>query len=346
MLRMFSCPSPAGTFAVRLNYEATMTRTFGAFFILLSIFLLAGCGSIEDMIEDATRQEITISRTVHDSTSERNVPSATVVEAVSLYNADSIAIGPVSIDPIADPIEISRLGLGNVKFYVRGDLRNQGNSPAVVTFKVIPNNAPGVAPVTIGTITVPAKSRLDLDLPGDMDQDAETIHATLQGVVHQLDDAYLVNPIIEVAGGGGDRIDVDAIRIAAVPTYWREGVLSPGGIGSFAKDVEDVNAGALMGDVTNKGTFFAEVSVFLTSEDADATETELLAHAMLAPGEKIAGFDMLVDDGKAMIEDAFWQMVNGKKVNFDFVVVSEQPLKVKSNNLRLQAELVVQADVL
>ncbi len=322
-----------------------MSRHIWIALLIMGLLVVSGCTDIEDMIEEATKQEITVSRTIHNDTSLRNFKSATVMEAVSVNVGSSLAAGAVGISTLAERIEVSRLGLGEVRFFIKGHFRNQSEHSALVTISAIPNGDPGGQPVVIGTVSLSAGETFQLENPNDMDQGSETIHENLSAVFCNLDEAYLVNPIVEVQGAASGKVAIDWIKFSALPTYWRVGDLSPGSLVSYKKNVKRVYKATLEGAVINNGDQLAEVRVYISQGKEIDPEDDLIAHAFLEAGEKIQGFEMLLDGGATKIKDAFENMVEGTAMTYDFVVVSKQPLEVKSKNLRIQAKLSVEADI-
>jgi hypothetical protein len=313
--------------------------------LFLGLIALSGCGDIEEMIEEATQQNITVTRTIHNSNSERDIKTATVMEAVSVAPGQAMAAGAASVDKLSERIEVSRLGLGEVRFFVRGHIRNLADTPALVTLSAIPNNNAALGEVNIGTITLLPGEDLRLENPSDMDQNSDSIHENMAAIFHNLDNDYTVNPVVEVQCAGNGGVIVDWVKFIALPTYWRTGELSPGGLMSYKKNVERIYDAGLEGSVKNTGDYLAEVLVYISDGKEIDPENDLIGHAFLEPGEKAEGFEILQSGGATKIKNAFKNMVNGQAMVYDFVVVSEQPLKVKSRNLRIKAKLTVQADI-
>jgi hypothetical protein len=117
-------------------------------------------------------------------------------------------------------------------------------------------------------------------------------------------------------------------------------------LSGYAANVKAIKDPMLQGRVANYGDNLAEVSVYLSRENEVVhPEADLIAHAFLAPGETAQGFEMMTENGGDLIKSAFKLMIDGKSVAYDYVVVSETPLKVKSTNLRIQVKLDVTADI-
>jgi len=313
---------------------------------LLFATTMLGCGDIEDMIEKATERTISIERTILDSTSERSVKSVTVVESIKVQHNDTYEVGMISIDDLAERIEVSRLGLGEVRYFVRGHIYNLSNEPALLRLTVIPNSEAGeLSPVEIGSITLAPQEELYLEQMGEMDQSGETIHQRLQSVFHNLDERYLIDPIIQVEGDMEKGVHVSWLKLSALPVLWRTEAVPAGPLSSYKKNFRNVYDATLAGSITNKGTNLAEVSIYLGIGEEVDPEADLIAHAFLAPGETLHGFELLVEGGAARIRDSIEAMIEGETVHRDFVVVSTEPLTVKGKSLRLEAKVVVGVDV-
>jgi len=267
------------------------------------------------------------------------------MEDVAVALGDRVAAGAVDISKLSERIDVYRLGLGEVRFFVKGYMRNHSDSPAFVTLSAVPNNSADGQPEMIGTVTLQAGEALELTNPSDMDQGSETIHENLAAVFGALGEGYVINPIVEVQGANQGEVIVDWIQLSALPAYWRTGILSPGGLTSYEKNVKRIYQAMLEGSVKNRGDQLAEVTVYISPKGATDMEESIIAHAFLEPDEKLQGYEMLVEGGATRIKEAFEKMVSGEDMHFDFVVVSEQPLAVKSRNLRIQAKLTVEANI-
>jgi len=322
-----------------------MQRRVWIAFVILSVALMAGCTSIEDMIEEATQQDVTVSRTVHDSDSERGIKAATVVEAASITAGNFHSPGVVSIDLLAERIDVVRLGLADVRFFVKASVRNDSNVPAVVTFYAVPNGDPNGDPIAIGSLALNPNESARIENPGEMDQDAVTVDDNLHAVLDQLDENYEIIPAVLVQGSAAASVSVNWVQVAAMPAYLKSEDLSPGSLRTYGKNVKGIHECKLAGSVTNTGEEYADVQLFLNAGVESDEEEILIAERFLGPGEEVTGLDMTVEGGDDAIKDAFKRMIKGDDAGFDYVIVSQQPLQVKGNNLRIQCKLTVEADI-
>jgi hypothetical protein len=312
---------------------------------LVSFLALTGCNSIEDMIQEATQQTISISRTISNSTSERDIQSVTVAQGVMVAGGQAIPAGVASVDKLAERIEVTRLGLAEVRFFVRAYVVNNSKLAAFVTLYAIPNAEGTGEPMPIGSIALAPFEKREIMNPGDMDQGADTIHENLKAIFLSLQDDYELNPIIQVQGSNSQGVTADYVQLSAQPVLWDSELMSPGSLPSFKKNVKRVYDAKLEGSITNYGENVAEVKIYLTTDPEADLEDNLLAEAFMAPGETLAGFEIEVEGGGDKIKNAFEAMIGGQKLSQDFVVLSDDPFSVKCRNLRLHAKLVVEADI-
>jgi len=314
--------------------------------LVLVIFALTitGCSEIEEYIESQTESTFVVSQSVHSSTDEKNISYASVVDELIVAGGQSKSGGITSVDTLADSFAIAEAGMGEVRFYITGYLYNQTDNPAYLTLQLIPNANADVEPVTIGKVTLDPREERELVMPGQMDQSEDEIDVNLRAVFNELDDNYFLDSIIQVQGADTTGVLVQDLQIAALPVYWKDEAFDSS-LKKYRKSIENVSKATLEGSVSNNGTEIAEVSVFFSVEGELNPATDLVAHAYLAPNETMAGYEMLTADGAALIKEAFENMIKGKEVIHDYVVVSRQPLTVRANNLRIQAELTVRADI-
>jgi len=324
-----------------------MRRTFLLVaFIVVGGLLLTGCGDMKDMLEKATQRTTTVEYGILDSQSDSDVKSVLVAEGVNLASGDTQAVGEVNIDSLSERIEVSRLGLGDVTFFITGRLRNEGHVPAFITLAVIPaDGTVNPQPVEIGTVTLDALEDLTLTKPGDMDQSFDSIHQKLKAVFDSLDARYLINPVLNVQGSSEDGVVVQWLKVAALPMIWTSQKIPAGVLSSYKDNLRNIYDATLKGSITNHGDDVAEVRLYLGDDKIVDPEADLVALAYVAPGETMQGFDMLVEGGAAKIKDTFESLADGKAMTRDFIVVSTQPLKVKGDKLRIEAKVVVGLNV-
>ncbi|MHA1570158.1 MAG: hypothetical protein ACTSXZ_11880, partial [Alphaproteobacteria bacterium] len=289
--------------------------------IILFTSALVSCGEIEDLIEDSTARTITLDRTLHNTTSERDYRQVTIAHDVVLTNGQTYNGGSVSMADLADAIDVSQLGLGKVLFFLSGDIRNRGDRQAALTLLLKPQTA-GAQISKIGTLTLPARVEYDLDEPDDLASAAAGIHRNLRDVFYTLDANYVVNPLLRVEGGDANGVQIKSLRLAATPVYWRSELIDPGSASEYEKYVEHVHGANLTGTVTNLGTGLAELRIYVSDPNAPDSATDIVAQTFLKPGETIAGENILVVGGGEIIENAFEDLIGGYDVRYDFVVVS------------------------
>ncbi|MDP8223393.1 MAG: hypothetical protein P9L99_08545 [Candidatus Lernaella stagnicola] len=312
--------------------------------ILLAAFslLLSACGAIEDLIEDSTRRTISISRTIHDDAAERDVKSVAVAQGLVIPPGGFRAAGPVSVDRLSDSIEVSRLGIGETRFFLRGVLRNESAQTTVVTLGAVPNGDPAQA-INIGTITLAPYENLRLESAADLPGAGEIIHQNLTDLFSVLTDEYLLEAVVYQSGNAP--LIVENLKFAALPVYWKTKSFEDDGIKSYKKHLDGIHDAMLKGSVTNKGDSTAEVRVYMYGSEEFDAEKSLIAQAYLAPGETISGYDMTRDGGESEIESVFKDLIDGDEVFYDFVVVSKNPVSVISNELRAEIRIDVVANI-
>lgn len=308
------------------------------------VLTITGCTEIEDYIEKQTESTFVVSQSVHNSTDERNISYAGVVDEVIVAGGEVKFGGVASVDALADSFAIAEAGMGDVRFFVTGYLRNQTDKPAYLTLQLLPNANADIEPITIGRVTLAPHQEHEMTIPGQMDQTEDEIDANLRAVLSELDDNYFLDSILQVQGADTTGVLVQDLQIAALPVYWKDEAFDSS-LKKYRKSIENVSKATLEGSVTNYGTEAAEVSIYFSVDGELDPETNLVAHAYLAPNETISGYEMLTANGSTQIKDAFENMIKGKEVIHDYVVVSRQPLMVRCSNLRIQAELTVRADI-
>lgn len=315
---------------------------------ILTALMVAGCGAIEDMIQDATARTFTVSRTIHDSTSDRSFKSVLVIDELTVRSGGYKAGGAVSLEELADRIDVSRLGLADVDFFLRGSLENRSSQMAFVTVAAVPNGQLDQV-VELGTLTLGPRQLLRLEGPNDAGAAAAQINANLADLLGQLDDTYQVNVVIDVNSAGAEGVLVHQLRIAGQPVYLRSREIDADGVDDHGGKLTGIHGATLTGTVTNAGNGPAEIYVYLALENEGGSDLEpryvLVAETLLDPGATAAGEDMMIEEAGANIESAFKRLIDGQTVAYAFVAVSDEPLTIHSDNLRAEIKIDVEADI-
>ncbi len=310
----------------------------------LFLIVLAGCGSIENMIEKATEREVTFYNTILDSEKDGDVKAVLVAHNLDARLGHIAATGEKEVSDLTDQIEVARLGIGEVCFYVKGRLINQGHLAATVRLFVAPGaSADNLPAVEIGSVTLRGIEDYTLEKPGDMDQDAADVHERLSEVFFSLDDRYLVNPVIVAQGNGEDGVYIEHLELAAVPVLWRTRALETSALSGYSENIRELKEATLEGSITNNGTDLAEVRLYL-SRNADEVG-ELVAQGYVQPGQTLHGYELLAEGGEGQIKKAMKSMIEGDGVRSDFIVVTSNPMLVSGDRFRLQATVIVGLDV-
>jgi hypothetical protein len=313
--------------------------------LLAATVLLAGCGDLQNLIEGATRRTVTIHQSISDSTKERGNDYATLMNDQSIAAGQARTAGRISLDDLAEQIDVASRGLGNVRFFISGRFRNFGGGAATVTIYLAPNPESGQAPapqLICSFGLAPGQTR-KLASPEDLNPGADEIDARLKAVLATLDDSLLVLPVVQAQGSG---VAVDFLQIATLPFYWSGDEMDPSQYDQYADSVKEIGDGEIKGSVSNLGGDVAEVSLYATDKsDPDAPESTLVGYALLSPGQTAEGSEMLVEGGDEEIKNAFKALLDGRVMAYDYIITSPSPLKVQADNLRVQVNIVVEAQL-
>lgn len=311
--------------------------------LFIALFLVAGCGTIEDMIEGATARTIQVEQSIHNTTSERGAKSATVVEDLLLTNGQSRNLGPVSVSELADAIDVATLQIGATRFWMELDMRNRGNTAASVTLTLVSGGDGEV--IDVLTLPLSAGQNASVGAPTELTAASEAMHKRLLAVFDGVGEQYLVTPIVTVQGGDANGVYIDRVELCALPTYLRSELLSPDELSAYSRHIEGVHDAKLSGTMTNEGAAVAEVRFYLSGLEGLDPASDLIAQAYLSPGETIEGADLLLDGGEGRIEQAMEDVIDGDEKIYDFTIVSAAPIKVRSDDLRIEIAVDVEADI-
>jgi hypothetical protein len=113
------------------------------------LFLLAGCGDMQKMIENATEREITVYNTVVNSPNSDGVKAVLVAKNLDAPLGEPRDAGVTSISDMSERIDVARQGLGDVRFYVKGEHTNRGNISTRVRWYVRPGASQDNAPTAV-----------------------------------------------------------------------------------------------------------------------------------------------------------------------------------------------------
>ncbi|HPM76466.1 MAG TPA: hypothetical protein PK961_05190 [bacterium] len=313
--------------------------------IALSLFalMLVGCGEIEEMIEGATERTITAYQTVHNTTSERSPRSVAIAEDIIMTSGQTRPLGTVSLEEMTDPLEVSRLGIGTVFFYLRLAVHNRGNSAARLELSIAPNGANQTATV-VAIFNLAAGQTLIVDEPSAT-QFGAALHRNLTTVYDQLDDNLVIAPSLRVTGGDSSGIEIAQIKVAATPTYWRSENYQSGKYEGYKDNIDGIHDASLTGQMTNLGAGAAEVRIYVSVGDVIDSENDLIAHAVLQPGETIQGEDMLLEGGGERIKQTFKDAIDGDLARYDLSIVSAESIAIDSDSLQLEIKIDVKVDI-
>lgn len=316
-------------------------------FPLIAIFLftlmMAGCGEIEDMIEGATARTITAHQTVHNTTSERSPRSVAIADDIVMTNGQTRSLGAISLDEMTDPLEVSRMGIGSVFFYLRLAVRNRGNSAARLELSIAPNGTNQTA-IVVAIYNLSAGQTLIVDEPLTTKFGA-TLHRNLKMIYDQLDDNLVIAPSLRVTGGDSSGVEIAQIKVAATPTYWRSEDYQSGKYEGYKDNIDGIHDAKLTGQMTNLSDGAAEVRIYVSVGDAIDLENDLIAQYVLQPGETVQGEDMLLEGGGERIKQTFKDAIDGDMARYDLSIVSAEPIAVDSDSLQLEIKIDVKVDI-
>jgi len=316
-------------------------------FVTLAVLIAildSGCGDIQEAIEDYTSRTISISHTIYDQTAERSGRSQEMVEQAVVRAGTPQSPGLIDLSEMLDPIAVSQMEMGEVWFYFKADVYNQGGVAADLKLILIPNSLDD-SPITVGTIALAPYERLSIERPADFGAAAATVNQRIKEAVALLDEELNLLPVLVLQGGNAQGVLVEDLVLAASPVYWRSKELGNTSLSSYEEYFDGVHDTKLTGTVTNLSDYPAEIRIYLAVEDDEDLADNLVAEYILEAGETIAGEDMLVDDAKNQMEEAIEDAIKGKMVNVDFVIVSAQPVNVKTDELKIKAQIDVRADL-
>lgn len=312
--------------------------------LFLAAAWLSGCSAIEDMINDQTARTLDLSQQIQNKTAERSPHHATIVENLTIMSGQTITAPAVSAADLDEAIGVASGDLADTFFFLAARVRNLGSTAAKVDVALIPNDASGTA-VYIAPIYVGANQTLDIDLQDPFITGADVINDRIVQVVSQLDENYLLVPVVALQGGSGAGVVVDQLKITALPTYLRHEDLSETSIGDYSNHIDRIYDTKLLGSITNLGAASAQIRMLLTEGEGDDAVSTLVAEAVLDPGQTITAEEMLVEGGNELIEKGLEAVVDGDTVFYDYAMVSLDDLVVKSNDLRVETKVDVSANI-
>lgn len=321
-------------------------KCFFALIMLAVALALTGCGEVADLLDGTVEKSVTLNRVFHDGISERNVQHALIVEAVRVSGGQAIPTGLVSLETLADRIDIDQSGEADVQFFVEGHLRNKSALAAQLTIFAISESDPALAPREVGSITLAAGETRELTGADELDQTPEEIDARLRELFATLGANFQLTPIIQVTGGDQEGVAVDWIFFSSMPAYRHtEEMFDPAEVGQYRKNIKSIDKVRLTGTIANDGANLAEVRLYLSSQAVPNPETDLVAQATIMPNEQIYGEDLLLADGAKIITERLKNVLDGGDAFYTLVIVSRDPLKVQSDRLQLAIQVTAEREI-
>jgi hypothetical protein len=303
---------------------------------LALLFGVCGCNVLNQLVGDMTRQTVDISQTISDSSTTSQYSLAVIADNVTIGAGQAQTIGPESVSYLSDPIEISRLQLGQVAFFLTYDIRNLGNRAANVVVSISPND-PSQPEIGITTIAVGAQQSANVGLDQTLDSTTRAIDTQLKEALNQLDGNAVAYVHFAVEGGDGDGVLIEQLGIAAPPSYLHTQHISAG-LPSAVK-IDRVYDTQFLGAMTNNGAAAAEVRFYLRRSDLVDTPDDPVGMAEVQPGETVTADQMLATGGSDLIQRAFDEVAGGDDVYYYLTIVSPQTIQFMGDDLRIDAEV-------
>jgi len=317
-------------------------------FVLIALFALAaaGCGDVAELMDGEVEKTLTVERLLHDGSSERDVRHSLVVEAIRVSGGQTAAAPVAAIDNLAEEIDVAIAGEGEVQFFVQGHLRNRGEEPIRVVVAAQAHPAVDQQPLTIGSITLAAGETRELVGPNEMDQSAEEVNANFQELFLSLEAGYEITPFVTVEGDSQDDLMVDWIFFATTPVYRHtEQLFEDSEIRKYRKNIRSLDSVKLKGQVANLGEGRAVVRLYVSNTIDPDPEEDLVAEAVLEPGQTLDGASLLVAGGLNRIAARLDDLLSGGEAFYTLVAVSESPLTISSDSLELALKVTAFKEV-
>lgn len=307
-------------------------------FVLVALFALAaaGCEDVSELMDGEVEKTLTVERLLHDGSSERDVRHALVVQAIKVQGGQTATAPVTSVEALAEEIEVAIAEEGEVRFFVQGHLRNRGEEPIRVFVAAQAASVTDQAPLPIGSLTLAAGESKELVGLNDLDQSADEVDANLRELFLSLDDGYEITPVVTVEGDSRDALMIDWIFFATTPVYRHtEQLFEDSEVQKYRENIRSLDSVSLKGEVANLGEDPAVVRLYVSKAvDPDAAE-DLVAEAVIEPGQALGGSSLLVAGGLDRIAARLDNLLDGGQAFYTLVVVSEAPLTINSDSLEL-----------
>jgi hypothetical protein len=307
---------------------------------ILCVMFACGCNVLNDLVGDLTEHTITVSQTIENDSVVSEYYFTPIAENILVAAGQTQIVGPCSLSSLADPIEISQLGLGQMAFFFTVQMANLGDAGATVLFAMSPN-APGQSAVGVTELHLSPQQSLTISPPQTLSGNVAAINGRLTSVFNQLDADQNIYLAIAVEGGDANGVLIQQIGIATPPAYLQTQKITADGLSAYRKDISRVYDPELLGGIYNNGAGVAEVRLYLRRSNEANQPDDPIGLADINPGDSVAGDQLIQAGGYDRIQQAFGEVMDGAIMNYYYTAISTQTIDITSDDLRIQAKVEI-----
>jgi hypothetical protein len=317
---------------------------------VIGLFLLSGCSSIDEAIEDLTTRKVTVSHVVFDGTPQKETLSEGVVESEVINAGDTVARTIENLGDFVDSLDCFTSDLAPALVSLSGKITNSTDYGTTVIISIGPSGSiddPGKW-AELGSVYVGAGESLLFEESSGLNEKAEKVDNNLFTFFSDHPEIQQ-NPLdngadlfISVDGPDQSRVQVKFINFTANPVFRIERPMSSDMIGGYSKRVKSIGSVALTGQVKNYGSTEVRFMLVISEYDSEVNfATGLVADGFIDPGETRQVSAMVVDGGLPRIKNAMYDMLDGDLISGNIYLLSDTTVHADVHSLKIESKLTV-----
>jgi hypothetical protein len=317
-----------------------MKKTLMSFAVIAVLMVAtAGCG-IEEMFEDLTTREVSISTLIYDGAPTRSVgwsnfAELKVVTAGSQTNLDG------DLAEIHPNLIFYRQDVAPELVEVEGQIRNLANSDVSMTLTLVNPDVEN-SDVYLGTIVVPAGKLIDIAYSNGFEETPDQVEEAIYTFFHANPDLKYARIVADTQGNAGAALKIVYLDLIATPTFRSALPMSGNLAGGYSGNVKSILSVSMTGTVENQGTEDLRFIMVIAKQSQDPNIKEkLIADGIVPPGKKVDVSRLILEEGLPHLKSALKDALDGNNLENNIILISEAKVEADLRSLQVKSELRV-----
>lgn len=311
----------------------------------LTAMFFSGCGMIEDQIDKLTSKDLEMETILYDGSPEEAYSTAVVAEVTEVSSGQTNLAGMADLTMLDEQIQALTDELDPLYVLMNGSISNTSSERVYLTLYLSPDNKGANGAEQIGSVTIPAKTRLEIVDNEGFDEKPEFIDQVLL-------DFFAANPTLEratlfvdVEGAEGGLVDLqfDYLQLDFTPMYRNTKPLHMDWINSYKDNLKSIGKVSMSGVITNRGNDVFHFIYLVSFKDQNPDfDYDVVLEGDVEPGQSVRAADLLVKNGMAKIKQAMLNSLEkGSKYEDHIFILSNEQIDADIDRMAITAEVTV-----